>query len=845
MKTSNLKKKIRKIKKLYLLDFELKGYYISYWLFEIKKKKKKEVKPVQYLKTNRYVIPLPSEDEILKVKKKKKDLFYTGFIDMYEMYEDFFKNQRLFFSPLMDSSYSPDKYYYIDKFDHGLKFEILWILENVFRLFAEQSFCKKFSKKYFSSKKFKFYSNVYFMAMFEKYWNPNLPLLRKKGEKYISKVEGWALLNLWEIIFWELVFENLNLPFKYSFQDLKIFALANIDPYDKRFNWKTWRFYLLGVSVHDGKISFDPNQKFYQNFSQIPSWEIKNNILLSIKKQILAQFLFWKDKLINLAEKGLLFYHLDKIPNKNLAFYLLNTKVTKTFINSNVTNYIELNKFIENKFIKDRVVSYLEFPIPEYYYGSAFEFLTNNYFSIPTEKLFGDARFSILFETDLDRFLKKFQLTGKKKLAKIFYNTINTYIIEKFSQTHHKIKIINNFKQKLFTSSTTILVEKNSKLTPDIALLLLRNLNVDNNLLEKKSIHPLPDFIKYLFLLLLQPNIDSDDIDKFFINFFLNKLPEFIQAKIKAEDEVDENLGTLQAFEFYFKIAPIYNLTDPTMAYKIFFENLKKYPNKDIGLRWEEPFGLNPFEITTKFLTKDDVPFPEAVDYYTFYMAKKKEKMLILEKSFITKPILFKIKIFNFSSIFKKFNNLFNLKLTKLLWFKKKFWLYNNKCFTNFFSKTKKIFNFDFNHYINWINSSEINSTLDFLRFNPIDYNNFSEDKLISIWLRNIDKIKRSFFLKTLERRKSQFVISIMHNILKLNYLFQLSFTSTTILYILHYFNSYYLNINFFLNKKFSNLTNNFTIYDFNYPYFVKAHFATNYYLFNYSFSHTILLKKF
>ena len=74
-----------------------------------------------------------------------------------------------------------------------------------------------------------------------------------------------------------------------------------------------------------------------------------------------------------------------------------------------------------------------------------------------------------------------------------------------------------------------------------------------------------------------------------------------------------------------------------------------------------------------------------------------------------------------------------NLKLTKLLWFKKKFWLYNNKCFTNFFSKTKKIFNFDFNHYINWINSSEINSTLDFLRFNPIDYNNFSEDKLISI----------------------------------------------------------------------------------------------------------------
>ena len=237
------------------------------------------------------------------------------------------KSLWLFFYFTLFSTYNPNKLYYLNKFDHGLKFEIFWMLKNIYCLLAETSFNKNFSKKYFSTKKFKFFSLVYFRDMFQKYWNPNLPLLWKKGENFTSKIEGTALLKLWEIIFRELVFEELNLPFEYSELDLKTFSLANIDPNDTRYYWKTWRLYLIGLSTHDGKISRNNNKKFYKNFSEIPTSEIKNDVLLSLKKQVLAQFLFWKEKLIKLGENGCLFYNIHKMLNLNSNFLNFSSKI--------------------------------------------------------------------------------------------------------------------------------------------------------------------------------------------------------------------------------------------------------------------------------------------------------------------------------------------------------------------------------------------------------------------------------------------------------------------------------------------------------------------------------------
>jgi len=286
--------------------------------------------------------------------------------------------------------------------------------------------------------------------------------------------------------------------------------------------------------------------------------------------------------------------------------------------------------------------------------------------------------------------------------------------------------LIKGFKKDDF------LVEKTSNLTPQKILYLLRNNIKYHTVTNKNYIFPLPDFIKYLFLLLTQENIDSADIDDFFLNSFLHNLSDFKKAREEAREKVKENLGILQTFDYYFKVAAKYKLNDLTIAYKIFMKNLEKFPNKDICLRREEPFGLNPFKFTIKFLTKKDVPFPEAVDYYTFYRAKQKEELLTFNDSLMLKEVkYFLIKIFNFSSILNinKFSFFFLKK--KLLWYKKRIYIFKSKCFFNF--KIKKTFTFGSDYCSDKINKSELTSSLDFLKFNPINYKNFTEEELAAI----------------------------------------------------------------------------------------------------------------
>jgi hypothetical protein len=75
--------------------------------------------------------------------------------------------------------------------------------------------------------------------MFIKYRNPNLPLLRKRGENFTPRVEGRSLLKIKEILYRELVFERLGKIYSYSPQELKIFKLAGIITTDPRYFWPT------------------------------------------------------------------------------------------------------------------------------------------------------------------------------------------------------------------------------------------------------------------------------------------------------------------------------------------------------------------------------------------------------------------------------------------------------------------------------------------------------------------------------------------------------------------------------------------------------------------------------
>lgn len=67
-KKALLWKNVRILKKKIILGYEKRGFFISFKLFKKKKKKVINDKPIEFLKTSRYVIPLPREDE----KKKKK-----------------------------------------------------------------------------------------------------------------------------------------------------------------------------------------------------------------------------------------------------------------------------------------------------------------------------------------------------------------------------------------------------------------------------------------------------------------------------------------------------------------------------------------------------------------------------------------------------------------------------------------------------------------------------------------------------------------------------------------------------------------------------------------------------
>ena len=403
---------INKLTWLYQTKFETKNYYISYKLFKLKKTKIKKKTTVEYLKTTRYVIPLPSEEEPIKLKKTNDNLPFSNFNRLYEFFDNFLVNQWLFFYSSLRTIYDPSRLSDIDKFDHNLRFEIYRALRNVYCLLSEDSFFTNYSKMYFSPKKFKFFSLVYFRDMFKKYWNPNLPLTRRRGESMPAKVEGTALLGVREIIFWELVFEELGLKYKFSNNDLKTFYKANIDPNDPWYYWPTWRFHILGFASHDGRIFSNPNQRFFKDFSELPGYEITSRINFSNKKKILAQYLYWRDVLLLMVWENWLFFDIS-------SYYLMNFNSKIIYLNKldhSISFWHKIvNNYIQYKLKKSSNETIFDFPIPDFYYGYNDEFLRQDFFNIDVldTSLLEDERLWLLIDNWINLFLRKLSLTNE------------------------------------------------------------------------------------------------------------------------------------------------------------------------------------------------------------------------------------------------------------------------------------------------------------------------------------------------------------------------------------------------------------------------------------------------
>lgn len=696
------KKKITKFRLLFLAKFEQKGLFVSFKLIKKKKPKNSEIKPVQYLKTSRYVIPIPSEDNNEKTNKKSSKIFLLEFpvIKLYKYYDNLFWLNKNSFQFSLNVTYYPDEFSELPWFNTSFKFVIMWALNNIYRLLVENSFLIFWLHPYFTEKKLKYFSNIFFKKMFEKFINPNLPLKRKKGENFISKQQGTALLQIWQLILKQLTFETLKINYQFSDDEIKIFDKALIDPFDFSYYWPTWRLFLLGVSYHDGKIS-KPNSIFFWSFNQIPiSNDIDKKSFFFCKKLILSQFIFWKSAFLELILNNKLIYNPNSINNSSFWCLVLN----KFDINNDIykSNFF-LKEFVQNKFSSSKidVVWVVNIPIPTHYLGTS-EFFFKKKFLI--QKNFynqdSDLDLSLLNETNLDEFLKKFlffPINNKKFNLNIFEQLIikNKFInlnYEELSKNSSNFNFFKNFTPKTFIDFMRSNSNNFSKINKNKTFIDFTNTEyfLKNNV-ESENIIPIPEFLQRFFFMLCQYEISLTDLDQICIQPFIHHLSLFNYYKNLANSKFEEFIAPINVFKEYLNLRDHYDIPSATIAYKALKELLKNLPNKDIALRWAEPFGLNPFFELNNTLTSSDVEFPKLVNYYNYYN--------YLKKKLITFPDFLPLDLYKLNleiSFFFKNLNLFVIKIfqTKLISVSL---LFTNYFFKNLFFKLKSKF-FIFNN---------------------------------------------------------------------------------------------------------------------------------------------------
>lgn len=808
---------------MYISQFEVKALYISHKLIKLKKKKTTFAKPVEYLKTSWYVIPLPSNDDNY-TKSKKKNYFTPNIglslILLYKYYDIYFKLQKGFFKTSYFLIYNPDKFSYINKFDHNIRFDVLRGLKNVYRLLAEQSFFYNNIKFYFSIKKFKFFTTTYFKSMFKFYRNPNLPLAKKWGENYTAKQEGTSLLLVRDIIYRQLVVESLNLNYKFSLDELAIFKIANIDPSDPSFFWPTWRLYLIGISTHDGWIT-STKLNFYRSFSEIPTSEIKIQILNKLKKLILAQFLYWKEIYLDLAKNNKLVYNYNETKNFkfNYSTILFNDFNFKQ-------NNTQLNEFINKKFFQQSSITITQIPTPTHYFGTTNTFFKKNYLNIKLEKL-PKNYLLLLNESNLEFFLKKlsfFELNNHE-------DNIILDSIYNFNLNNKKYyKIWKKFLEFEF-------------LSPKKAINLLNSSKVGSS--NQEFLIPIPEFLKNYFFLLTQVDLNKDDLDEICIFPFLKNLSSFKFEEKKAKKKTNDFLSPLLIYKKYLNMKEYYNIPSATFAYEILKNILKTMPNKDLSLRWTEPFGLNPFFKIVNNLNSREVPFPESVNVFTFFTFLKKKttinhinltykKNVLLLNNFI---YFGNIKYYRFLNIqlinlFKKSNfNLnksnFNLNKRFCLFFKLKFDFLKKQ------NKLDKSFKLMQSFYAQMDDSDNFDNT-NLFSLNPINTNNYDDVELNKIRNFNMNLIKKNNFIKLWEQKKTFFIINTMYKTLWLTNYFKHNISTYTVVSLYRYLTfseNYTINTLF---KKISFINKKLLLYNFNYLNYLKIFFFIKYFFINF-----------
>lgn len=627
-------KNIWLLKRKILLWYESNGLFLSFKLLKKKKKKIIENKPVEFLKTSRYVIPLPRGEE---KKKKKKIKFLIGqkFYFLYDHYDTILWEARGLFIVSDYSFYNPASSKNIATFDHVIKFDILWALNHVFRLYVEKSFNTKYLKRYFSTNKLKGLTSIYFKDLFIKYWSPNLPLLWWKGSSFTPKQEGSLMLKAWEIIFRQMVFEELGEEYEFSSYECRIFKWLDIDPFDTNFYWPTHRLYLLGLSAYDGRILNESTDFFIWNYNEL-GISISNPLMrealssllranVSPPKKVVSPLETFEKTSLNKASSTTknkdLMTHRDpsyfiwigkKIQLPNLILPLIKTffywwtqfvyllTKEKIFLSS-LDRKIEL---LKNRY---KVFSIFSDFIPTYFYGNFNTFFSVNYF----EKISHESKLQLdFFKTE--------------KFWEIFFKHFS---LPKYLRYN---PVINNFeflRKKIWNRKENFSV-------PFLKIIkLLYGLNMDElkklSFGDKPRWNILPNFLQEFFYLLLQNKLTYNLFYKWFLKPIFNYFETEYYFKLFQQWAFISKCLTLVKKKILVLDKKIIKKDKNPLSYYLhLWESLKFYPNRDDPIFWFQPFGINPF---FKFLTllknEKTVPFPEAITTYNYYRFKKaKEK---------------------------------------------------------------------------------------------------------------------------------------------------------------------------------------------------------------------------
>jgi len=321
---------------------------------------------------------------------------------------------------------------------------------------------------------------------------------------------------------------------------------------------------------------------------------------------------------------------------------------------------------------------------------------------------------------------------------------------------------------------------------------------------------------------------------------FLFKLPIFKELQKKYSKLINK---PYQPFKFYLTLAFKHNLSNPTIAYWILKNNFNKNLTKNFLVYKPQIFGLNPFYEFSKLLTVREVPFPEAINTYTFFKYLwKKNSMKFYSIHFFF--LLNRFLIFSLPKIillmFKTPHLLFYFNLIIPMPF---FWYFIKKkagknlfvrivkflniSIPSFLKKKGSLNNYKSNlNYIDFYNDALLEMQLYPQGWNTSLLTTSKMPKQKDIWSKKAYWLKIDYLWWHSEKSKTYYLINTMYPLLNLNFFLWNQYITNSVTNIENYQQSLYISSISLLTCKFFFLPNAFSLYTESFYHYIWMYYC-------------------